>query len=117
MAASRHNLPSFESVVLSVQEKRGKIDGHQSGNFGFPIGTISANFDLQVAPIFTSKFRLSWHFYSGDEGQHRFQDDRLGKKKRKTDIQDSGHLGFPTGKKLAIFDRQMPRYFLKVSSQ
>ena len=39
-------LPSFESVGFSVQKKK-----FNSGHLGFPIGTISAFFDLQVAPI------------------------------------------------------------------
>ena len=37
-------LPSFESISLSVQKKKGKIDFQDGRHLGFPIGTISAIF-------------------------------------------------------------------------
>ena len=42
-------LPSFESIGLSVQEQKGKIDfqdGGHCGHLGFSIGTILAMFNL-----------------------------------------------------------------------
>ena len=52
-------LPSFQSIGLSVQEKRLKIDyqdGSHGGHLGVPIGMILASFDLQFAPILPIKF-------------------------------------------------------------
>ena len=37
-------LPSFESIGLSVQKKKGKIDFQDGRHLGFPIGTILAIF-------------------------------------------------------------------------
>ena len=37
------------------------------GHLGFPIGTILANFDLQVTPMLPTKFQVSWPFGSGEE--------------------------------------------------
>ena len=45
---------SLESIGLSVQEKKRKID-FQDGGHGFPIGTILAIFDLQVTPMLPTK--------------------------------------------------------------
>ena len=89
-------LASLESIGLSVQEKKRKIDfqdGSHGGHLGFPIGTILAIFDLQVTLMLPSKFRVKWPFSSG--------------RKRKIDFQDGGHLGFPIGTILAIFDLQV----------
>ena len=61
----------FESAGLSVQEMKDKIDFH-GGHLGFVIGTILATFDLQVVPIFPSRFRVNWPFGSGEESQNRF---------------------------------------------
>ena len=36
--------PSFESIGLSVQKKKGKIDFQDGHHLGFPIGTILAIF-------------------------------------------------------------------------
>ena len=50
-------------------------------------------FDLQVTPIFPTKFQVNWPFVQ--------------EKKRTIDFQDGGHfglLGFPVGTILAIFD-------------
>ena len=62
-------LPSFRPVGLSVQEKF-NIDFQDAcySHLGFPIGTISAIFDLQIARYFLP----SWHFSSGEEAQNRF---------------------------------------------
>ena len=57
------NITRFESIGLSVQEKKRKID-FQDGRHGFPIGTILAVFDLQVTPMLHNKFRVNWSFGS-----------------------------------------------------
>ena len=85
----------MESIGLSVQEKKRKIDFQDGGHgrhLGFPIGTILAIFDLQVTPMLPSKFGLS-----------------VQEKKRKIDFQDGrhGHLGFATSTILAIFNLQV----------
>ena len=62
---------NFESIALSVQEKKFKTDfqdGHYSHNLGFPIATIWAIFDLQVTPMLPTKFRVKWPFSSEEEG-------------------------------------------------
>ena len=84
----------MESIGLSVQEKKQKIDfqdGRHGGHLGFPIGTILATFDLQVTLMLPSKFVESIGL-------------SVQEKKRKIDFQDGGHLGFPIGTILAIFD-------------
>ena len=61
---------NFESIALSVQEKKFKTDfqdGRYSRNLGFPIATIWAIFDLQVTPVLPTKFRVNWHFSSEEE--------------------------------------------------
>ena len=83
----------MESLGLSVQEKKRKIDFQDGGHLGFPISTILATFDLQVTLMVPSKFSLS-----------------VQEKKRKIDFQDGGHgdhFGFPIGTILAIFDLQV----------
>ena len=87
----------MESIGLSVQEKKRKIDfqdGGHGGHLGFPIGTILAIFDLQVTLMLPSKILDS----TGLSVQE---------KKRKIDFHDGGHLGFPIGTILAIFDLQV----------
>ena len=83
----------MESIGLSVQEKKRKIDFQDGGHLGFPIGTILAIFDLQVTLMLPSESTgLSV------------------KEKRKIDFQDGGHgghLGFPIDTILAIFDLQV----------
>ena len=69
---TRYILPRLESIGLSVQEKKHKIDFQAGDHLGFPIGTILANFDLQVDPILSTKFQVSWPFFSGEEAQNRF---------------------------------------------
>ena len=54
-------LLSFESFGFSVQEKKSKTnfqDSGHGGHLGLPIKTILAVFDLQVAPILPTKFRV-----------------------------------------------------------
>ena len=73
-------LPSFESVCLSVQEKKHKIDfqnGRYSGDLGLSIGTILARFALQVTLILPTKFWANWTFGSGEEAQSSFSRWRL----------------------------------------
>ena len=56
----RYFLPSFESVGLLVQVKKGKTDfqdGRHCSELGFPIGMISAIFDLQVTPMLPPSFK------------------------------------------------------------
>ena len=68
-------LPSLESIGLSVQEKKRKIDfqdGGHGGHLGFPIGTILAIFYLQVTLMLPSKFGVNWPFGSGEEAKNRF---------------------------------------------
>ena len=68
-------LASLESIGLSAQEKKQKIDfqdGSQGGHPGFPIGTILAIFHLQVTPMLPNKFRVNWPFGSGEEVKNRF---------------------------------------------
>ena len=140
-------LASLESIGLSVQEKKRKIDfqdGCHGGHLGFPISMILAIFDLQVTPMLPSKFGVNWPFGSGEEAKNRFSRwppwwpswifdrhdfnyffinkspqcflaslESIGlsvQKKRKIDFQDGGHgghLGFPIGTNLAIFDLQV----------
>ena len=69
-------LPSkFESIGLSVQEKKRKIDfqdGIHVSHLGFPISTILATFDLQVTLMLPTKFGVNWPFDSGEEAKNRF---------------------------------------------
>ena len=91
----------MESIGLSVQEKKRKIDfqdGCHGGHLGFPIGMILAIFDLQVTRCFLASLEST-----GLSVQE---------KKRKIDFQDGGHgghLGFPIGTILAVFDLQVTR--------
>ena len=62
-------LPSFKSIGLSVQGKKGKIyfqDGSRHCYLGFPNRNDLAIFDLLVHPIFPNKFQASWTFGSGE---------------------------------------------------
>ena len=53
-------LPSLESIGLSVQVKKRKIDFQDGGHLVFPIGTILAIFDLQVTPMLPTKYLVNW---------------------------------------------------------
>ena len=71
----RYFLPSFESLGLSVQEKKRKIDfedGHHGGHLGFPIEPILAIFDLHVTPMLPTKLKVNKSFGSGEEAKNRF---------------------------------------------
>ena len=65
---------STKSICSLVQEKKFEIDfqdgGH--GHLGIWMGTILPIFDLQVSPLFPTKFRVNWLFGSGEEAQNRF---------------------------------------------
>ena len=129
----RYFLPGFESIGFSIQEKKCKIDvpdRARGAHLGFSIGTILAIFDLQVAPILLTKFRVSWLFCSGCHGGHLgFPNETIlaifflsascpdtskqvsilsvQEKKRKIEFQDGGHgrhFGFPIKTILATFD-------------
>ena len=66
---------NFESIALSVQEKKLKTDfqdGRHSRNLGFSIAMIWAIFDLQVTPMLPTKFWVNWPFSSEEEGKNRF---------------------------------------------
>ena len=63
------------AIRLSVREKKRKIDfqdGGHGGHLGFPIGMILTIFNLQVTPMPATKFRVNWHFGSGEEVKDRF---------------------------------------------
>ena len=67
-------LATLESIGLSIQEKKRKIDfqdGGHGGHLGFPIGMILAIFNLQVILVLPSKFGVNWPFSSG-EAKNRF---------------------------------------------
>ena len=66
---------NFESIALSVQEKKFKTDfqnGRHVHNLGFPIATIWAIFYQQVTPMLPTKFRVNWPFSQDEEGKNRF---------------------------------------------
>ena len=94
----------MESIGLSVQEKKRKIDFQDGGHLGFLINTILASFDLQVTPMLPSKFGVNWPFGSGEEAKNRFKMAAM-----------AAILGFLIGKILTIFDLQvtpvLPRKF------
>ena len=46
-------------------------DGCHGGHLGYPIGTILAIFDLQVAPMSPTKFGVNWPFGAGEEAKYR----------------------------------------------
>ena len=67
LAILSYKLPQyflFESMGLSVQKRKFKFQN--GGNLAFD-GTILAIFDLQVTQIPPIKFRVNWHFGSGEE--------------------------------------------------
>ena len=81
-------LPSFESIGLSVQEKKGKIDLQDGSHLGFPIRTILAISDLQIALYFLPSFKSIGLWVL---------------EKLKIDFQDGGHFGYQIQIILAIF--------------
>ena len=100
-------LPYFESIGLSVQKTKGKIDfqdGRRGRHLGFPIGTILAIFDLQIIMTLPIKFRVNWPFDSEDEGQNRFSRWAPWRPSWITDRNDFSFFFF--------FTYKLPRYFL-----
>ena len=62
----------FESVGLSVQEKKQKNrfqDGRHGGHLGFPIGK---NLAITITQKLPSQVGVSWPFGSGEEAKNRF---------------------------------------------
>ena len=88
-------LPSFESIGLSVQKKKGKIDFQDGSHLGFPIGTILAIF------ISTSHPDASYLF----SNQVALWFRKISKKKEFQDGCHGGHLGFPI--QTAVLDLQV----------
>ena len=67
-------LLSFESIDLSAKKKKRKTnfqDGRHGGHLRFSIRIILTIFDLQIVPIFPTKFQVKWPFRSR-EVQNRF---------------------------------------------
>ena len=56
-----------------VQETKGRIDFQDSGPLEFQIRTILAIFYLQAAPLFPTKFQVSWPFGSEEKSKSHFQ--------------------------------------------
>ena len=77
------------------KRKIGFQDGRQGSHLGFPIGTISAIFDLQIFDLqgLLPSFKSTGLSVQKKKGTINFQDGH-----------HSGHLGFPIGTVLAIFD-------------
>ena len=65
-------LMNFESIALSVPEKKFKIDFQDGRNLRFPIGMIWVIIDLQDTPMLPTKFRVNWPFGSEEEAKNRF---------------------------------------------
>ena len=66
---------SFESISISVQQKKLKInfqDGDCGTHLQFLIGTILAIFALQINLILPVKFPVKWPWVSGVEVRNRF---------------------------------------------
>ena len=63
---------SFESVGISVREKKFNIDFQDGGHIGFPIRTNLAIFDLHVTQILLTMFRVNCPFVSGEDMQDIF---------------------------------------------
>ena len=89
-------LPCFESIGLSVQEKKWKIDLQDGRHLGFPIRMILGIFDLQVIPMLPTTFWVNWPFGSGKEAKKEFQYGCHG-----------DDFEFPIETILAVFDLQV----------
>ena len=109
---------NFESIALSVQEKKFKTDiqdGRHGRNLGFAIVMIWAIFI----------YKSPWCFLPSFESIGL----SVQKKKGKTDFKDGRHLGFSIGMILAIFistshphaayqcSNQLARWFRKISEK
>ena len=64
-------LPCFESIGLSVQEEKRKIDFQDGRHLGFLIRNLPI-FDLQVILTLPTKFQINWLFGSAEEAKNRF---------------------------------------------
>ena len=95
-------LPSFQSIGLSVQKKKGQIDFQDSQHLGFPIGMILAIF------ISTSHHDASHKF----SNQLALWFRKISEKKEFQDGRHGGHLGFQIQTILAILDLQVTQCFL-----
>ena len=90
---------SLESIGLSVQEKKPKIDfqdGCHGGHLGFSLGTILAILSYKSPRCFLARLESIGLLVQ--------------EKKRKLNFQDGGHgghLGFSIGTILAIFDLEV----------
>ena len=65
----------FESVGLSVQEKKQQIyfqDGLHGSHLGFPIRKILAILNLQITSKLPSQVGVNWPFSSGKTVKNRF---------------------------------------------
>ena len=89
-------LPSFESIGLSVQKKKGKIDFQDGHHLGFLIGTILAIFISTSHPDASYQFSSTGPLVQENKRKKEFQDGR-----------HCGHLGFPIQTISAILDLQV----------
>ena len=62
----------FQSIGLSVQEKKRKIDFQDGRHLEFLVRMILAIFYLQVIPMLPTNFQVYWPFGSGEEAKNRF---------------------------------------------
>ena len=77
-------LPSFESIGISVQKKKGKIDFQDGHHHGFPIGMILAIFISPSHPHASYQFSNQLALWFRKISKKEFQDGHHGR-----------HLGFP----------------------
>ena len=79
-------LSTFESIGLSVQKKKGKMDFQDGHHLAFPIGTILTIFIFTGHPDASYQFsnQLAFWFRKISEKKKEFQDGRHG-----------GQLGVP----------------------
>ena len=59
-------------LVFWFRRRREKIEFQDGSHLGFLIGTVLALFDLQVTPMFQTKFQVNQPFSSGEEAKYRF---------------------------------------------
>ena len=68
------NDPWVQEKKQKKKKKKDFQDGRHGNHLRFPIGRISAIFDLQVTPMLPIKFQVNWSFGSGKEAKNKFQD-------------------------------------------
>ena len=78
LQVARYFLPNFESIGLSIQRKKRKVDFQDGTHLRFLTGMILTIFDLQVASILP--------FMSNGLS--------VQEKKSRTDFKHGSHLGF-----------------------